>query len=70
MTILQTVAALDGRQPPGGRNHAAAHAGEPWSHWFEALLVDANAKVTFEQSPILNTGGTADATLPMAHVAA
>ncbi len=70
VTILQTVAALDGRQLPDGRNHAAAHAGEPWNHWFEALLTDADAKVTFEQSPILDTGGTADATLPMAHVAA
>ncbi len=70
VTILQTVAALDGRQFPGGRNHAAAHTGELWSRWFEALLVDADAKVTFEQSPTLNTGGTADATLPMAHVAA
>ncbi len=64
VTILQTVAALDGRQLPGGRNHAAAHVGELWSRRFEALLTDADAKVTFEQSPILDTGGTADATLP------
>jgi len=67
VTILQTVAAFDRRQFPGERNYAAAHAGELWSRWFEALLTDADAKVTFEQSPILDTGGTADATLPMAH---
>ncbi len=70
VTILQNVAAFDGRQFSGERNHAAAHAGELWSRWFEALLTDADAKVAFEQSPILDIGGTADATLPMAHVAA
>jgi len=62
VTILQTVAAFDRRQSPGERNHAAAHAGELWSRWFEALLTDPDAKVTFEQSP--------DSTLPLAHVTA
>ena len=69
VTILQTVAALDGRQLLGGRNHTTAHAGELWSRWFEALLTDADAEATFERSPIFYTGGTADVTLPMAHVA-
>ena len=69
VTILQTVAAFDGRQLPGGRNHAAAHAGELRSCRFEALLTDPDAEATFERSSTCDTGGTADATLPMAHVA-
>ena len=67
--ILQTVAAFDRRQSPGERNHAAAHAGELWSCWSEALLTDPDAKVTFEQSPILDTRAP-DPTLPMTHVTA
>ena len=47
--LLQTVAALDVRQFPDGRNHIAAHAGELWSRWFEALLTDAEAEATFER---------------------
>ncbi len=48
--LLQTIGALDGRAFPDGRNHVAAHAGEVWCCWFEALLTDAEAEVTFESA--------------------
>lgn len=45
--LLQALAALDGRDFPDGRNRAAAAAGDVWCCWFEALLSDAEAEVTF-----------------------
>ena len=51
--LLQTVAALDVRQFPDGRNHVAAHAGELWNRWFEALLMDAEAEVPFEREGLV-----------------
>jgi hypothetical protein len=50
--LLQTVAAVDGRQFPGGRKLVAAHAGELWNRWFEALLTDAEAEATFEREDL------------------
>jgi hypothetical protein len=47
MKLMQTIAASDRRQFPGGRNHLAAHAGELWCRWFEALLTNANAEAMF-----------------------
>ena len=47
--LLQTVATLDVREFPDGRNHIAAHAGECWNRWFEALLTDAEAEAAFER---------------------
>ena len=48
VTLLQTIAALDDRELADGRNDAAASAGEVWCRWFETLLTDAEAEVTFE----------------------
>ena len=53
MKLLQSVGAADGRQFPGGRNLVAAHAGELWNRWFEALLMDAEAEVPFEREGLV-----------------
>jgi hypothetical protein len=42
--LMQTIAALDRRQFPDGRNHLAARAGEFWCRWFEDLLTNAEAE--------------------------
>ena len=50
VSLLQTIAALDGRQFANGRDDAAANAGEAWCRWFKLLLTDAEAEVTFERT--------------------
>jgi len=52
VSLLQTIAALDGRQFANGRNDAAANAGEVWCRWFKLLLTDAEAEVTFERTSL------------------
>jgi hypothetical protein len=47
VTLLQTMAALDGRELADEGTYAAS-AGEVWSRWFKALLTDADARETFE----------------------
>ena len=50
VSLLQTIAALDGRQFANGRSDAAANAGEAWCWWFKLLLTDSEAEVTFERT--------------------
>ena len=50
VSLLQTIAALDGRQLANGRDDAAANAGEAWCRWFKLLLTDAETEVTFERT--------------------
>jgi hypothetical protein len=45
--LMETIAAVDRRRFPAGHNHAAAHAGELWCRWFEALLTNAEAEAPF-----------------------
>ena len=47
VTLLQTMAALDGRELADEGTYAAS-AGEVWCRWFKALLTDADAEETFE----------------------
>ena len=47
VTLLQTMAALDGRELADEGTYAAS-AGEVWSRWFKALLTDADAEGTIE----------------------
>jgi len=54
--LLQTVATLDVRQFPDGRNLVAAHAAERWNRWFAALLTNAEAEAMFErEGPAVGT---------------
>ena len=54
--LMATIAALDRRQFPAGRNHLAARAGELWCRWFEALLANAEAEAPFERDgPAIGT---------------
>jgi hypothetical protein len=54
--LMETIAALDRRQFPAGRNHLAARAGELWCRWFEALLANAEAEAPFERDgPAIGT---------------
>ncbi len=54
--LLQTVATLDVRQFPDGRNHVAAHVAERWNRWFAALLTNAEAEAMFErEGPAVGT---------------
>jgi hypothetical protein len=41
--LLQTMAAVDDRQFPDGRNHEAAGVAELWCRWFGALLTNSEA---------------------------
>jgi hypothetical protein len=47
--LLESIAAVDRRRSPAGRNHLAARAGELWCRWFEALLANAEAEAPFER---------------------
>ncbi len=54
--LLQTVATLDVRQFPDGRNLVAAHAAERWNRWFAALRTNAEAEAMFErEGPAVGT---------------
>jgi hypothetical protein len=54
--LMETIAALDRRRFPAGRNHLAARAAELWCRWFEALLVNAEAEAPFErEGPAIGT---------------
>jgi hypothetical protein len=54
--LMETIAALDRREFPAGRNHLAARAGELWCRWFEALLANAEAEAPFERDgPAIGT---------------
>ncbi len=56
LKLMETIAALDRRRFPSGRNHLAARAGELWCRWFEALLANAEAEAPFErEGPAIGT---------------
>ncbi len=49
--LIETIAAVDRRRFPAGRNHSAERAGELWCRWFEALLANAEAEAPFFGAP-------------------
>jgi hypothetical protein len=48
VSVCQTIAALDRREFADGCNDAAVYAGELWCCWFETLLKDPEAEITFD----------------------
>jgi hypothetical protein len=52
VTLLQTMAAFDGRELAGEGTYAAS-AGEVWCSWFRELLTDPHAEETFETISIV-----------------
>jgi hypothetical protein len=48
VSVRQIIAALDRREFADGCNDAAVYAGELWCCWFESLLKDPEAEITFD----------------------
>ena len=53
--LIETIAAVDSRRFPAGRNHLAARAGELWCRWFETLFANAEAEAPFEREGPIGT---------------